>query len=163
MRHDIQAARQFALKWHGDQMYGGRPYIYHLDAVAAIMTSQGALPWQICAAYLHDVLEDTACPASLVFEKFGALVLAWVQAVTGTGASRKERQLDIVRKLRADTTGAVALKLADRLANVRQCVADDAPKLMAMYRKDLPVYDDLFSSASPAINAELHLLLALPG
>jgi GTP pyrophosphokinase len=143
-------------------MYGAKPYIYHLDAVAEVLAQMGALTWQIRAAYLHDVLEDTDCPEALILENFGALVLAWVKAVTGTGATRKERQLDIVRKLRADTTGAVWLKLADRLANVRQSVADQNEKLMAMYRKDLPVYDELFTSASPEMNAELHRLLALP-
>lgn len=28
-------ARDFAIKWHGNQVYGDKPYVYHLDQVAA--------------------------------------------------------------------------------------------------------------------------------
>lgn len=31
-------ARDFAIKWHGDQKYGDKPYVYHLDQVAEIVS-----------------------------------------------------------------------------------------------------------------------------
>jgi (p)ppGpp synthase/HD superfamily hydrolase len=162
MHDEVKAARQFALEWHGGQMWDDLPYIEHLDRVAALLTSLGAETWQIVAAYLHDILEDTACPESLIEQKFGTKVLAWVKAVSGNGANRKEKQADIVRKLQADTTGATLLKLGDRLVNVRKCVEDQDEKLLKMYRKDVPLYAELFAKASPVLNAELNRLLAVP-
>jgi (p)ppGpp synthase/HD superfamily hydrolase len=161
MHEEVTAARQFALEWHADQMWGNLPYIVHLDRVAALLASLGAETWKIVAAYLHDILEDTDCPKALIGQKFGNMVLAWVEAVSGEGANRTEKQADIVRRLQADTTGATLLKLSDRLVNVRKCAEDGNEKLLKMYRKDVPLYAELFAKASPALNEELNQLLAV--
>lgn len=162
MSGDIAEAREFALEWHGPQMWGKVRYIVHLDAVANLFVSIGAPVWQIIAAYLHDIIEDPKCPKELIAARFGQLVFGWVWAVTGIGSNRKECQQDIVRKLEADTTGAALLKLADRLINVRKCVAERDTQRLKMYRKELAVYDALFERANPVWNAELRLLLATP-
>ena len=158
MHEEVKAAREFALEWHAGQLWGDLPYIVHLDRVASLLASLGAETWQVIAAYLHDILEDTDCPEELIEQKFGSNVLAWVKAVSGNGANRRERQLDIVRKLQADTTGATLLKLGDRLVNVRKCVEDQDEKLLKMYRKDVPLYAELFAKASPTLNEELNQL-----
>lgn len=154
------SAREFASAWHAGQTWGAYPYLEHLDRVAQVLKSLGCAPWQVAAAYLHDILEDTNCPQSLIEEKFGQNVLAWAWACTGHGNSRAAQQCDIVRKLQADDTGASLLKLADRLVNVRKSVEDRNLKLVEMYKKEQPLYDELFKNASPALHAELLELFA---
>jgi (p)ppGpp synthase/HD superfamily hydrolase len=161
MEPEVRIARQFALEWHGNKMWGDLPYIEHLDRVAALLRSLGAEIWQIVAAYLHDILEDTDCLEALIGQLFGTKPLSWVKAVTGNGSNRKEKQADIIRKLQADETGATLLKLCDRLVNVRKCVEEGNEKLLKMYRKDVPLYAELFAKASPALNEELNRLLAV--
>jgi (p)ppGpp synthase/HD superfamily hydrolase len=158
---EILAARQFALKWHAGQMWGDLPYIEHLDEVAELLASRGAEVWQIVAAYLHDILEDPKCPESEILRLFGQQVLDWVVLVSGFGTNRKEKQKNIVDKLRQDKTGAARLKLADRLVNVRKCVRDGNIQLLKMYRKDAEPYGELFAAADAEWAAELNRLLEI--
>lgn len=158
--HDPAKARAFAIKWHGTQQYGNEPYVVHLDEVVAILRNLDAEDWQLCAAYLHDVLEDTDCTPELIAEEFGPEVLHWVLTVTGVGTNRKEKQAHIARQLAADTTGAVRLKLADRLASARRVAKENDKRRRAMLRKDIPLYSTLFEAASPALHAELTRCLA---
>jgi len=56
------SARDFAIQAHGDQKYGTKPYVYHLDQVAAICCTikfHYDSETLRTAAFLHDVLEDT--------------------------------------------------------------------------------------------------------
>ena len=53
----LDQARAFALAAHGDQMYGARPYSFHLDAVVRLLSPYGIEAQVI--GYLHDVVEDT--------------------------------------------------------------------------------------------------------
>lgn len=156
---EIQEARQFALKWHAGQMWGDQPYIEHLDEVAELFASKGAEVWQIVAAYLHDIIEDPKCPEDEILAKFGQLVFDWVYAVSGFGANRKEKQQNIVDKLRRNKTGAARLKLGDRLINVRKCVRDGNLSMLKMYRKEAELYGELFAAADAKWAAELNRLL----
>ena len=53
----LDKARAFALTAHGSQMYGDRPYAFHLEAVVSLLSGYGT-DAQI-VGYLHDVIEDT--------------------------------------------------------------------------------------------------------
>ena len=53
----IHQANTFAIRAHGNQQYGDKPYVVHLDAVAELLTKYGETAQII--AYLHDVIEDT--------------------------------------------------------------------------------------------------------
>jgi len=164
---DVAEARKMALKWHAGQMWGELPYIEHLDQVVEELRKGGAEAWQLCAAYLHDIFEDTKCPDEDVLVQFGIKVFSWARSVAGNGANRKERQKDIVRRLENDETGAIWLKLVDRLINVRKTVQDKNRSLFKMYRDELPLYHDLFefeASINPAARLaynELRQLLSL--
>jgi len=143
--HLITAATQFVIEHHGEQKYGRKPYYSHLmDVVGAL---KRFVDWDeleqelIDAAWLHDVVEDTDVSSDDVFRTFGTRVGALVKAVTNEqGANRKERHLKTYPKIR-DTYRAIVLKLADRIANVENCVSRDRfgrpPKgLFWMYVKD---------------------------
>ena len=82
MTEEVKRAREFAIKAHGDQMYGDEPYIVHLDEVAGILHEFGIMETiftnAYIVAYLHDTIEDTflivtvcaspRCPVSLSSE-----------------------------------------------------------------------------------------------
>ncbi|BAW07940.1 hypothetical protein NSK11_contig00135-0011 [Nocardia seriolae] len=88
------------------------------------------------AAWLHDVLEDTAVTKDELEAEFGAKVTDLVWAVTGIGASRKERNADIYRKI-ALHPPAVVLELADRIANVEASAGTD---FLAVYHFEHPEF-----------------------
>lgn len=114
---EVYQARDFAIKAHGDQKYGGDPYGVHLFDVVAIAKEYGCTDAQWKAAFLHDVLEDTAVTSDQILDLFGADVLSIVYACTGEGIDRAERVACIYRRI-ADYPAAALVKLADRIANV---------------------------------------------
>ncbi|WP_372741976.1 HD domain-containing protein [Neptunomonas sp.] len=137
-------ARDFAIRAHGDQMYGSLPYTAHLDAVAMIVKEYGEAAEVI--AYLHDVVEDTDVGIDEIASEFGAFVSDCVAIVTDEpGKSRKERKIKTYRKM-ARVSGeeelALLVKAADRLANVRSCMAGGNARLMATYRSEFPVFKE---------------------
>ena len=66
-QHRMQFAMYFAEFYHGEQLYGMRPYIVHLEAVTEILSANGfdTVTW-IQAGTLHDVVEDTECTIEIV-------------------------------------------------------------------------------------------------
>lgn len=131
--------RSFAIAAHGDQQYGERPYVFHLDAVAGIAAAYGEDA--VTLAYLHDVVEDTAVTVEEVERLFGARVAACVGLLTDQpGADRKERKQKTYARLAQVGSGATELalvvKAADRLANVRACVQDSNRRLWDVYRAE---------------------------
>lgn len=138
----LDTARSFAVAAHGEQMYGDRPYAYHLDAVAALLAPYGEEAQVV--GYLHDVVEDTEATAAEVAARFGEHVAACVSLLTDEpGYNRKERKAKTYAKL-AQVHGraelALVVKAADRLANVRACVADRKRNLWEVYRSEHAVF-----------------------
>jgi 8-oxo-dGTP pyrophosphatase MutT (NUDIX family) len=157
----IPRARAFAIVMHADQLYDGRPYIVHLDRVAEIVRAAGGCPWLIAAAYLHDVLEDTKCTMERLAMLFGIRVAGFVYAVTGRGETRAGRQQSILMHL-AYMPSARLLKLADRVANVEYSVVNGSTKKLAMYRKEAPLYREVFASIGHPLAMYLEALLLAP-
>lgn len=152
---DIRTARDYAIKAHGAQMYGQHPYSYHLDAVATALEPYGAEAQIV--GYLHDVVEDTETTLDEVREVFGPLPAACVALLTDQpGANRKERKARTYAKL-AEVNGpevlALVVKAADRLSNVRACVADSNPRLWELYRSEQEVFKQ--SAYRPGLCDEL--------
>lgn len=141
----IQAAKEFALKAHGDQKYGDKPYEYHLqkvvDNVIDNINELDGLYWfnpitiAIATAWLHDTLEDTKVTAT-DFERAGISdVVQFVINVTDApGANRKERKLNTWHKIRRSEI-SIYVKLCDRLANVSEGGKLD------MYREEMPLFE----------------------
>lgn len=132
----IKFARFFASVKHRDQFYsGGLPYTHHLAAVEAVLREFGFTQEVILAAsWLHDVVEDQPVKLKDIEELFGDDVAKLVGAVTNEpGENRKVRAAMTYPKIRRAGHLAVALKLADRIANLRT-----GGKLVEMYRKEYP-------------------------
>lgn len=136
------SAREFAIVAHGDQRYGERPYWFHLDQVVENLSEFG--PVAETVGYLHDVVEDTSITVAEISEKFGSLVAECVALLTDEpGANRKERKAKTYKKLsavRGPSELALIVKVADRLANVRACIADEKVTLWNVYRDEHPTF-----------------------
>lgn len=112
-----KSARDFAIIAHGDQRYGDQPYVIHLDAVAAIVEAWNFRGAVLDAAYLHDVIEDTAITHADLASIFGQRVADMVWAVTAEDGTRDQRMASIYAKVAKDGSAAV-VKVADRIANI---------------------------------------------
>jgi GTP diphosphokinase / guanosine-3',5'-bis(diphosphate) 3'-diphosphatase len=117
----LDAAHQ-AAQWHVEQRRKGaakEPYLNHLIEVAALVASVGAPEDVICAALLHDAIEDQKIPAALIASLFGAAVAAMVEEVTDDKTllkeERKRLQIEHAPHL---TDGAKLIKLADKISNL---------------------------------------------
>ena len=80
----ITRAFNFAKHAHkGVRRNSGEPYIMHPIAVARIVSEEiGLGSTSICAALLHDVVEDTEVTIEEIEEKFGTRVRALVESET---------------------------------------------------------------------------------
>ena len=119
-----ELAIYFAGKLHKDQMYGESFYFYHLDRVDDILHSVGFKEnsAERIAAYLHDVVEDCEVPIEDITKYFGEDISNIVGAVTNeSGENRKEKALKTYPKIRRYQS-ALAVKLADRIANLEHSV-----------------------------------------
>ena len=142
----ITQAKLFATQKHvldNHQVYGNvLPYTHHLQAVAEKLIAFGERSeTSIAAAWLHDVVEDTAGRNNEVRvrdieEIFGEEIALLVSAVTSEpGANRKVRNALTYPKIRATGYAAIELKLADRLANVEFSISGGG-RAIEMYRKE---------------------------
>jgi (p)ppGpp synthase/HD superfamily hydrolase len=135
----VEKARLFAIKAHGAQKYGEFPYEKHLqDVVEIVQKYFDSNDVIMASAWLHDVIEDTDVTFKEVFEEFGRYVARIVFACSDEpGKNRKERHERTYPKLMAAGREAIAVKLADRIANVRHSKTNNHGLFM-MYHKEYP-------------------------
>lgn len=135
-------ALQFAAIKHRDQRrkdVEASPYINHPIAVLAILADEAGItdPDVLCAAVLHDTLEDTQTTAAELEMHFGATVRDLVIAVSDDKslpkAERKRRQIANAAHASA---GARLVKLADKTANLRDLAAHPPHQWDAHRRHD---------------------------
>lgn len=123
----IDRAYAYSQKMHNGQMRkSGDPYFIHPASVARIITGMRLDPASVCAALLHDVVEDTDVTEKDIEQLFGAEVAFLVEGVTKLGkvnfASKADRQAESFRKMliaMARDIRVLLVKLADRLDNMR--------------------------------------------
>jgi guanosine-3',5'-bis(diphosphate) 3'-pyrophosphohydrolase len=116
----------FALRFHGDQKRPtGAPYVEHLlEALEVLVRGAGVSdPDVLCAAVLHDVVEDTPCTIAGVRAAFGDRVADTVGWVTipeaEDGADKKAVKQAYLKRLADAPDDAILVKLADRASNVQ--------------------------------------------
>ena len=91
----LSTAIQDALEWHRSQQYGTDPYILHCWEVAYAVDQYVEEPTlsQRIAAWHHDLFEDTDYPLDYHQHRYGEETTRLVQACTGVGSNRRDRQL----------------------------------------------------------------------
>ncbi len=123
----ITEAYNYALTAHSDQKrISGEPYIIHPLQVAIILTGIEMDTASICAALLHDVLEDTNITYAHIAKEFGPEIAMLVDGVTKLSRidfkSKEDAQVGNLRKMfiaMAKDIRVILIKLADRLHNMR--------------------------------------------
>ena len=123
----IAKAYNYAVIAHGEQKRkSGEPYIIHPVEVALILTEIEMDSASICAALLHDVIEDTSFDYKNLEQEFGEEIAMLVEGVTKLSRinfkTREEAQAENLRKMflaMANDIRVVLIKLADRLHNMR--------------------------------------------
>lgn len=123
----IITSYEFAAKAHANQVRSsGEPYITHPLAVAYILLEFGMDTDTICAALLHDVVEDTDVTLDEIKKLFGQDVAMLVDGVTKLGKiplfTKEEQQAENVRKIllaMSQDIRVIIIKLCDRLHNMR--------------------------------------------
>jgi len=155
-------ARDFAVKAHGDQKYGVSPYEIHLgNVISVLMRFNVELSNQyhlnlLIAAWLHDVLEDTAVTKAELEAKFGAVVTDIVYTLSDDqGASRAERKVNFYKKI-AKNEDAIIVKLADRISNVEFSIIHGNDRKFEIYKvEQLKLEEVLIPVLKSALGLEL--------
>src|SRR5215207_715771 len=123
----VERAFVFSCERHADQRRAsGEDFIVHPVGVAKICAGMRLDTATLCAALLHDTVEDTTASLAEVEDEFGEQIGALVDGVTKlsgvTFQSRDDRQAENYRKMMvamAQDIRVILIKLADRLHNMR--------------------------------------------
>ncbi|MDE6826357.1 MAG: HD domain-containing protein, partial [Paramuribaculum sp.] len=124
----IEHAYRFAKKAHsGIRRRSGEPYILHPIAVAKIVSQEiGLGSTSICAALLHDVVEDTEYTVEDIERQFGKKISQIVDGLTkisgGIFGDKASVQAENFRKLQltmSEDIRVVLIKIADLLIIIR--------------------------------------------
>jgi len=147
----VEKAFAFACERHADQRRrSGETFITHPVEVAKICAGLRLDTETLCAALLHDTVEDTTASLDEVRELFGEVIATLVDGVTKltgiTFQSRDESQAENYRKMMvamATDVRVILIKLADRLHNMRTLAALPKHKQLEKARETLEIYAPL--------------------
>ena len=137
---DFVKALAFASRKHSQQRRkdaDASPYINHPIALVSILAVEAGINDRdtLCAALLHDTIEDTNTSVEELVEAFGGSVASLVQEVTDNKRLPKaERKLRQVKHAAHLSAKARLVKLADKIANLRD-VADSPPVNWSLARR----------------------------
>lgn len=133
-------------KHYGQFRRSGESYITHPLNVAYILTEINADYETLCAALLHDVVEDCNVTLEEIKEQFGDNIRILVDGVTKINklsfGAEKEAELANQRKILvglADDVRVIIVKLADRLHNMRTLWAIPEPRQKAKAKETLDI------------------------
>ena len=148
----ITKAFNFAKQAHkGVRRLSGEPYIMHPIAVAQIACEEVGLgSTSICAALLHDVVEDTDYTVEDIENIFGAKVAQIVDGLTkisgGIFGEQASAQAENFKKLlltMSDDIRVILIKICDRLHNMRTLESQPANKQYKIAGETLYIYAPL--------------------
>ena len=148
---DVQRVRDaYALSAsaHAGQFrMSGEPYVSHPLAVAEILAGWQLDSQALCAALLHDVMEDTAITKAEIAERFGKVVAELVDGVSKLDKiefqSKEDAQAENFRKMlmaMARDVRVILIKLADRMHNMRTLGSMRPDKQRRIARETLEIH-----------------------
>ncbi|MBR2943472.1 MAG: bifunctional (p)ppGpp synthetase/guanosine-3',5'-bis(diphosphate) 3'-pyrophosphohydrolase [Clostridia bacterium] len=149
----IKSAFLYAKELHEGQMrLSGEPYIMHPISVAEIVANLGLDTDSVCAAFLHDTVED--CPDKTNLDEitrlFGSDVALLVDGVTKIKSinveEKEEAQIESIRKMllaMSKDIRVIFIKLCDRVHNMRTLYVKKDAKRRATALETMHVYAPL--------------------
>lgn len=145
---EIVRAFQLAKQAHEGQFRAsGRPYITHPTIVADILVDMGFDVPTICAALLHDTVEDTYVTDADLRRQFGNEIADLVAGVTKLDRiqfhNKEEEQTENMRKMffaMAKDIRVMLIKLADRLHNMRSLMFLSKEKQQVIAKETLDIF-----------------------
>ena len=149
----IKRAYKYAYRLHDGQFrVSGEPYIMHPIAVAEIVAGLGLDTDSVCAALLHDTVEDCGNKTSLeiIRKEFGQTVEQLVDGLTKLVQipfdDKEEEHMENLRKMflaMAKDIRVIFIKLCDRLHNMRTLMAKPEKKQRITALETMQVYAPL--------------------
>ena len=144
----LRRAYDFAQEHHRGQIrLSGEPYLSHPLEVAHSLADMKLDSTSLCAALLHDVVEDTKVTLEKLSTEFGPDVARLVEGVTKISRldllAPEARQAENVRKMllaMVNDVRVVLVKLADRLHNMRTLEYLDSSRQQRIARETLDIY-----------------------
>jgi (p)ppGpp synthase/HD superfamily hydrolase len=161
----VTQAMEFAIAAHGEQTrkFTGELYVVHPAEVADMVAAVGAPPEAIAAAWLHDVVEDTAITQLDIDREFPTLTAQLVAALTEQparpgGPNRAARKRAIrTRFLMMQDTRAIwahTIKAADCLSNAVSIKQHDA-KFWPVFREEVTLLANVLTLAETGLLDQL--------
>ncbi len=149
----IQKSFDFAQKAHsGQKRKSGEPFMQHPVEVAYVVTQLKMDAPCICAALLHDIVEDTESTQKSIEDAFGEEISFMVDSLTKLSKisfiSKHDRQAENFRRMlfaMSKDIRVMLIKLADRLHNMRTLKHLDEIKQREIAQETLDVYAPLAS------------------
>jgi len=161
---NLEGFRHFTIKSHGSQMYGKKPYIYHLDHVIQVLCRFGYHDnINILIGGLgHDLIEDTDVTFEDLMELFPntreiPYMIDGVTDLEGIFENRYEQKVATFTQKTAKNKDAIIIKMADRIANVEATLAENLPKYLKSYVKEFPLFRDLLHASDVDLNMYCYL------
>jgi len=147
----ITRAYELAYEAHKDQKrVSGTPYITHPLEVANIVAQMQMDTDSVCAALLHDVVEDTPYSGDDIKNMFGEQVALLVDGVTKLDkiefSNKEERDMENLRKMflaMASDIRVIIIKFADRIHNMSTLISMSEEKQRDKARETLSVFAPL--------------------
>ena len=140
----LRRAYEVAAHYHQGQFRrSGDPYVTHPVSVATILAGLGADDQTLCAAILHDTVEDTPYTLTALSREFGSGIAAMVAGimVLDNIKYRGGRQVArVIAAVESADTRVVAMKLADRLHNMQTIRFLPQAKQLHRARQSLDIF-----------------------
>jgi (p)ppGpp synthase/HD superfamily hydrolase len=157
---EFERAKAFCIAAHcavgQKRKYTGEDYYHHPIEVANLLIEHASPLSQamLIAAVLHDVVEDTQVPLSVIDEQFGPIVAAYVEQLTDVskpedGNRRARKAIDRAHTALASPE-AKTIKLADLISNTRSIVERD-PKFAVTYLKEKRLLLQVLREGDPVL------------
>ena len=162
----ILTAEAFATAAHGAinqrRKYSGAPYIMHPESVARIVqTVEWHTAEMVCAAWLHDVLEDTQVELPDLERFFGSTIGTMVYRLTDCGqhfGNRRHRKAVDRQRLAESSREVQTIKVADLIDNTPSIIAND-PDFAKVYVREKRALLDVLNLADADLKTRAWAIL----
>jgi (p)ppGpp synthase/HD superfamily hydrolase len=149
MEELVNKAKEFSYNKHNVpqecKRYGNAPYTVHIESVVEFVNKykyylkECDISDVLCAAYLHDTIEDTPVTPKIIRNTFNDRIAKIVSAVTNErGDDRKEMNFKTYPRIWTDDL-AIFVKLCDRLSNTNNS-KNSGHKMYIVYQEEYPVF-----------------------